>query len=83
VVPPAYGARGSGVMRGVLTIPRHLLGLFVDDGAFALAILVWLVVTGLLSLSADVTPIWRGPLLFAGLACLLGVACLRAASRHS
>ncbi len=70
-------------MRGVLTIARHLLGLFVDDAAFALAILVWLAVAPLLSLSGDVTPVWRGPMLFAGLACLLGVACLRAASRHS
>jgi hypothetical protein len=70
-------------MRGALTIVRHLLGLFVDDGVFALAILVWVAVAALLSLSGNLTPIWRGPLLFAGLACLLGVACLRTASRRS
>lgn len=70
-------------MRGALAIVRHLLGMFVDDGAFALAILVWVAVAAWLSLSGDLTPIWRGPLLFAGLACLLGVACLRAAARQS
>jgi hypothetical protein len=70
-------------MRGVLTIARHLLGLFIDDGAFALAILLWLAIAALLSLSGGVTPVWRGPLLFVGLALLLGAACMRAASRHS
>jgi hypothetical protein len=70
-------------MRWVLAIARHLLGLFVDDGGFALAILVWLGVAAALSLSGEVTPIWRGLLLFGGLAFLLGATCLRATSRRS
>ena len=70
-------------MRGVLTIARHLLGLFVDDGAFALAILVWLAAAASLSLYGGLAPVWRGPLLFAGLAGLFAAACLRASSRAS
>ena len=70
-------------MRDPLKIARHLFGLFVDDGGFALAILLWLVAAAVLSLSNGVAPIWRGPILFVGLAGLLSAACLRAASGRS
>ncbi len=64
------------------TITRHLLGLFVDDGGFAFAILVWLAAVAVLSFWFGAPPFWRGPLLFAGLALLLGWTCLRASPRR-
>jgi hypothetical protein len=66
------------MIRQVVVIARHLLGLFVDDGGFALLILVWLAAVAMLAVLDGVAPIWRGPLLFAGLALLLARACRRA-----
>ena len=34
-------------MRWIGTIAREVFGLFVDDGSFAIAILVWLLLAGL------------------------------------
>ncbi len=52
-------------------ILAELFGLFVDDGSFAIAILVWL---GVLWLALPHFPIdntWRAMILFAGLAIIL------------
>lgn len=53
------------------TIVRELLGLFIDDGAFALAILAWLVLAALCRTWLLQARHLGGPLLFAGLAILL------------
>ena len=66
-------------MRGIVAIARELLGLFVDDARFAVAVLVWLGlvwrVLPLLGLPAGA----EGPILFAGLAALLVGSVLRRA----
>ena len=55
-------------MSWLKTIWDELIGLFVDDVSFALAILVWLAAAFVLFHMDLVPPVWRGPLLFAGLA---------------
>ncbi len=53
------------------TIFRELLGLFMDDGAFAIAILVWLTLAGLCRTWLRQAGHWGAPLLFVGLAVAL------------
>jgi hypothetical protein len=64
-------------MRWYRSIAREVVGLFVDDGSFAGAILVWLalVVVVLPRLAAGAR--WAGLALFAGLAAILIVSVLR------
>jgi hypothetical protein len=58
-------------MRWLKSISREVLGLFVDNGSFAIAILVWLVVAaGGMRLAAPAGR-WGGPVLFAGVAFVL------------
>jgi hypothetical protein len=59
------------------SIAREILGLFVDDGAFAIAILVWLALTGLLLPRIATAAHWTGPAFFAGLALILIHSVLR------
>jgi hypothetical protein len=65
-------------MRRVAAAGREVLGLFIDDGRFALAILAWLAIMALVSALAPLPGPMRGPLLFAGLAAILAVSCRRA-----
>jgi len=58
-------------MRWIKTVAEKFLGLFVDDGPFAIAILVWLGVVGLLSLHFLRGVGWSGVALFAGLGVIL------------
>ena len=64
------------MMRRIAPILRELLGLFVDDARFALVILTWLATLALL-LPQIPLPVWRGVLLFTGLAVILLWHCLR------
>ena len=82
-VPARARAGRRGLMGRLASIARHVLGLFVDDGHLALGMLVWVAATGLLAVPAGLPPIWRGPVLFGGLALLLAWACLRAVPRRS
>ena len=50
---------------------REIFGLFVDNGRFALSIIVWLVLTGLLLPAIGLAARWAGLILFAGLAAIL------------
>jgi hypothetical protein len=59
-----------------------LLGLFVDDARFALAILAWLTALALL-LPQIPFPAWRGAPLFTGLAVILVWHCLRHVTRRA
>ncbi len=69
-------------MRWIRTIFHEVFGLFVDDGSFALAILVWLVAVRLLITHLILAARWSGFLLFGGLAVILVESALRA-SRES
>jgi hypothetical protein len=70
-------------MRWYRSIAREVVGLFVDDGSFAIAILVWLalVVVVLPRVAADAH--WAGLALFAGLALILIESVLRFARQHT
>jgi hypothetical protein len=58
-------------MKVVQTALREIYGLFVDDGSYALAILFWLLIVGLVFPRLPGGGSWRGPLLFLGLIVLL------------
>jgi hypothetical protein len=83
----------SGRLGAILGAVRaETWGLFVDDGVFAGAILLWLVLAGLglprlapprLGLTRLGLPLWLpGPLLFAGLAVILVAGGLRACRKR-
>jgi hypothetical protein len=63
-------------MRWLRSIAREILGLFVDDGSFALAIVVMLLPRAVASAS------WAGPVLFAGLAIILAQSVLHYARKR-
>jgi hypothetical protein len=69
-------------MNWLRTIFREIFGLFVDDGSFALLILVWLGLTALLLPYLGWVPTWRGHILFAGLAAILMGSAIRYARRN-
>ena len=58
-------------MNWLRTIVREVVGLFVDDGIFALSILAWLVVCALLFSHMRVAGRWNGIILFLGFALIL------------
>ncbi|HTD96824.1 MAG TPA: hypothetical protein VK627_07830 [Edaphobacter sp.] len=58
-------------MQWVRSVLREVYGLFVDDGSFALAVLVWLGLAWLVMPRFGISPGWRGVVLFAGLASIL------------
>lgn len=53
------------------TLWSELIGLFVDDGSFAIAILVWLGICRLLLPHLAAEPLWPPLILFAGLVLIL------------
>jgi hypothetical protein len=69
-------------MNALQTILHEILGLFVDDGSFALAILLWLAVVWLLIRPLQL-PIPAGILLFLGLAAILVESVTRFARKSS
>ena len=69
-------------MSMLATIAIELLGLFVDDGSLALAILAWVaIIAGLLSVSALPASV-TGIVLFAGLVAILIENVLRRARKR-
>jgi hypothetical protein len=68
-------------MQWIKAIVAEVFGLFVDDGSFAVTLLIWLVLAGLLLPYVDV-PHWvKGPILFAGLAAILVESAARRARK--
>jgi hypothetical protein len=70
-------------VRWLKTILAEILGLFVDDLSFALAIIVWLGIVRLGLPRLKLPAAWNGVILFAGLAAILAGSALRAASMKS
>jgi hypothetical protein len=68
-------------MRWLKTISSEIFGLFVDDGSFALAILVWLALVGFVLPRLAIPMAWGGIVLFAGLALILLESAMRRARR--
>ena len=68
-------------MSWIKTVLREVFGLFVDDAAFALCIVAWLVIAALVPPRLGVPPVWTGPLLFLGLAVILLESAYRRAAR--
>lgn len=69
-------------MRWIQSIARRIFGLFVDDGSFAGAILVWLGLTMAGVPRAASNARWAGPALFVGLVAILIESVLRFARRR-
>jgi hypothetical protein len=64
-------------MKALQRIFEELFGLFVDDGAYAGAIVGWLVVIGLVTKFVPGAAAWTGIALFAGLAAILFESAIR------
>jgi hypothetical protein len=68
-------------MNAVLAVGRELLGLFVDDGALALGVVLVVLAALALSLSGWLAPEFRGFALFVALVAVLAQNILRRARR--
>ena len=68
-------------MNWIKAIWAELIGLFVDDGNLAVAVLVWLAVCWLIFPRFDLPPMWPSGLLFAGLVLILAESAIRRAGR--
>jgi hypothetical protein len=66
-------------MAWLKTIWDEFIGLFVDDGSFAVAILAWLLVCGLVLPRLGLAEAWPPLILFAGLAAILVESAFRQA----
>jgi len=64
-------------MNWLRSVLREVFGLFVDDGSFAAAILVWLLFAVFVLPHLAPAAHWTGPVLFAGLAVILIESALR------
>jgi hypothetical protein len=68
-------------MKWLKSVGREVLGLFVDDGSFAIAIVVWVGLAVLVLPQVARGARWSGPVLFAGLALILAESVLRFSRR--
>lgn len=68
-------------MKAIRAILEELVGLFVDDGAYAGAIVAWLLVIAILVRFTTITPSIAASLLFLGLAAILSHGAWRKARK--
>ena len=68
-------------MKLLKTILDEAIGMFVDDGAFAAAIVIWLAVIAALARFVAGSGPWAGGLLFLGLAAILVESAVRGARK--
>lgn len=68
-------------MNVIVTALKEVYGLFVEDGSYAVGILVWLLVAALVLPHVPSLGLWRAPLLFAGMLFLLVENVLRTARK--
>ena len=68
-------------MKWLTDAARELLGLFVDDGSLAIAVLAWVVIAVLAFPTLPIDSGWLAIVLFAGLALILAENVLRSARR--
>ena len=70
-------------MTWLSTIWSEFIGLFVDDGSFAAAILAWLAFCWLVLPRLGLAPAWQPAILFVGLALILVESALRRARQRA
>jgi hypothetical protein len=68
-------------MKWLKNIVREIFGLFVDDGSFALAILVWLAIVRWATPHLNIPSGITGVILFAGLGLILAESATRYSRR--
>ena len=68
-------------MRAIKVVVRELIGLFIDDGSLALAIVVLIGAIALLLKTALLAPLVGGVLIFVGLVLILAENLIRSARR--
>jgi len=68
-------------MKALKTVFDEAIGLFVDDGAYAGAIVVWLLVIAALVRFTTISPNIAATLLFVGLAAILAESAVRRARK--
>ena len=68
-------------MKTLRTVWDEIVGLFVDDQLYAVAILAWIVLVWLMVTRSGIAPVWGAVALFAGLALILVESTGRAARR--
>ena len=69
-------------MGWVKTAWSELIGLFVDDGSLAVAVLVWLAACWLVMPRFGLPAVWPPVVLFAGLVLILAESAMRGARQH-
>jgi hypothetical protein len=69
-------------MKWLKTISTECFALFIDDGPFAAAILLWLLLVGTLLPHLSIPKFWHPPLLLVGLLAILFESVLRRARRR-
>ena len=69
------------MLQSLKAILRELYGLFVDDGSFAIAIIVWLVLLWLARPYLHLPGAWIAVVVFTGLVAILIESALRRARR--
>ena len=68
-------------MRWIKSIAREVLGLFVDDGSFAAAIVIWVALCVVVLPRVAGCARWAGPVIFVGLTLILIESAMRFARR--
>lgn len=68
-------------MQWMKSVLGEIFGLFVDDGSFAIAVVVWLGLVWLVLPRIDIPAGAKAPILFAGLVVILVESALRRARR--
>ena len=69
-------------MTALMRVAKEIYGLFVDDGAFALAIVLWIVLLRAVALHAHLAAPLSGFTLFVGIVILLIGSAIRFSRRH-
>jgi multisubunit Na+/H+ antiporter MnhE subunit len=69
-------------MKWLRTISSEILGLFVDDASFAVAIIAWLVVVRFISRHVGPRSVWSAVTLAVGLVLILIESAVRFAKRR-
>ncbi|HZY74471.1 MAG TPA: hypothetical protein VFE22_15290 [Edaphobacter sp.] len=70
-------------MKWITKILREIFGLFVEDGSFALSIMVWIAVVYWTAPHLDLAPAVTTTIFFVGLALILGESTLRYSRRRN